>query len=205
MAKPLVAVETIYDAALALLDEEGADALNARNLAAALNCSTRTLYQQVGKRDEMIGRLIAHYLAGLEMEFKSAATWQESANHWCNSLRHALLSHPNLFSMMNVGHRAPVAHYVNKLLKVFLQDGFEEELALRACRVLANITISLSLSEIVAPDLQGRRNKRSKAEIDFEDLLVRQRGGTKKQFQGPPEIFANAIAWSITGIDGERG
>ena len=49
MAKPLLAVETICDAALQLLDEQGAGALSARNLAASLRCSTRTLYQQVGK------------------------------------------------------------------------------------------------------------------------------------------------------------
>ena len=52
MAKPLLATDSIYDTALHLLEVEGVGALSARNLAAALKCSTRTLYQQVGKRGD---------------------------------------------------------------------------------------------------------------------------------------------------------
>lgn len=200
MAKPLLTAQTIYDCALELLDEQGAEALNARKLAAALNCSTRTLYQQVGKRDEMIGRLIEHYLAGIQMEFIREATWQESAQNWCKTLRKALLSHPNLFRMMDVEHRAPVAQYVNRLLKVLLQEGFDQELALRVCRVLANITISLSLSEIVAPDNRVRQSRRNKKEIAFEDLIIRRSGRAGAKFQEPPEVFDNAIEWVIRGI-----
>ena len=48
MAKPLLASDSIYDTALHLLEVNGVGGLSARNLAAALKCSTRTLYQQVG-------------------------------------------------------------------------------------------------------------------------------------------------------------
>lgn len=200
MAKPLLAVETIYDTALKLLDEQGAQALNARNLAAELNCSTRTLYQQVGKRDEMIERLIEHYLTGLKLEFVAAETWQGSARQWCIALREVLLSHPNLFRMMDVKHRAPVAEYVNALLKALLDAGFDRELALRLSRVLANVTISLCLAEIVAPDNRARQQRRSKKEIAFEDLVVRTSGKVKRGFQEPPEVFENAIEWIIEGV-----
>ncbi|MDC0362904.1 hypothetical protein OAN12_07685, partial [Halioglobus sp.] len=63
MAKPLLATDSIYDTALHLLDAEGVGALSARNLAGALKCSTRTLYQQVGKRETLISALVAHYFA----------------------------------------------------------------------------------------------------------------------------------------------
>ena len=59
MAKPLIPVDVIYEHALALIDAEGAEALNARRLAADLKCSTRTLYQQVGNREELIRALVA--------------------------------------------------------------------------------------------------------------------------------------------------
>ncbi len=54
MAKPLISVDAIFTRALELLDAEGAQALNARRLAGDLKCSTRTLYQQVGNREQLI-------------------------------------------------------------------------------------------------------------------------------------------------------
>jgi AcrR family transcriptional regulator len=203
MAKPLVATDSIYDTALLLLEEKGVEALSARNLAAALKCSTRTLYQQVGKRDEFIGELVAHYFAGLRLNFREKAEWQSSTRSWASNLRSALLAHPNLSRLMREEHRAPIAEYVNRLLKVLLQEGFDEELALRSCRVLANIVISLSLSEIIAPVDSGRRKRRSRKEIEFEDLVIARK--SKKSRNGkPPEVFENSINWVIAGIESER-
>lgn len=200
MAKPLLTVEEIYQAALDLLDREGAEGLNARNLAAALKCSTRTLYQQVGKRDEMIGKLIEHYFSNLKMEFVEGENWQESATNWALTLRGALLAHPNLFSLMGTEHRAPIVQYVNPLLRTLLRAGFDEELALGACRVLVNIAINFSLSETTVPK-PLRRSRRSVEEIRFEDLVIARTGGSRDQFQNPPEVFANAIRWTISGIE----
>lgn len=203
MAKPLVAVETIYQAALRLLDEQGAEGLSARNLAATLQCSTRTLYQQVGKRDELIGRLIEYYFTGLKLEFRQESTWQDSARNWACTLRQAMLAHPNLSRLMTVEHRAPVANYVTELLKILLGAGFDEELALRSCRVLVNVTISLSLSEVISPTKRRRRTQRSEREIQFEDVIISRTGSARDHFQEPPEVFENAISWTICGIEQE--
>lgn len=205
MAKPLVAVGTILDTALRLIDEQGAEALSARNLASSLKCSTRTLYEQVGKRDALIGKLIEHHFHSQELEFQSQDTWQQSIAYWAATMRGALLAHPNLYRLMTPEHRAPVADYVTQLLKVLLKAGFEEEMALRSCRVLVNITLSMSLSEINAPDHSRGREKRRKEEIQFEDLIVSRKGGLKSkgQLQAPPEVFENAITWVVAGIENE--
>ena len=56
MAKPLVALETIYETALDLLRREGEDALTARRLAAEIGCSVRTLYEQVSDLQQTLAR-----------------------------------------------------------------------------------------------------------------------------------------------------
>lgn len=203
MAKPLVAVETIYDAALKILDEEGAQGLSARNLAARLKCSTRTLYQQVGKREQLLGRLIAYYFAGRELEFERREDWRDTAWSWAATLREAMLAHPNLTRLMTVEHRTPIAGYVTELLKELLHAGFDEELALRSARVLVNITINLSLSEIIAPAGKPRRARRSPEEIRFEDLVISRAGKDPDHFQEPPEVFENALRWVIAGVERE--
>jgi AcrR family transcriptional regulator len=69
MAKPLIPVEVIHEHALALVDAEGAQALNARRLASDLKCSTRTLYQQVGNREELIRALVGRHFSQLQLDF----------------------------------------------------------------------------------------------------------------------------------------
>lgn len=202
MPKPLIAASTIYREALRLLDEGGADALNARNLAAALKCSTRTLYQQVGKRDEMIKGLFEYYFSGLSLELEESATWQECVVEWAATLRGALLAHPNLSGLIGVEHRGPVIHYVERLLSVFLQSGFEEDLAVRSCRSLANVVISLSLTEIKIPDTGSDGVLTTGEKTEYDQELIAIKGSS---LQNPPEGFNNTIDWIIRGVELERG
>ena len=204
MAKPLVPVETILDTALQLLETEGPEALSARNLAGVLKCSTRTLYQQVGKRDALLGQLVTHHLNSLALEFHPGATWQDSARLWAHTIRGALLAHPNLARLMTTEHRGPIVGYVNELLKILLRAGFDEELALRSCRVLANVAISLTLSELTAPSMDVRHRARSDEEVKFEERVVERSGADPEHFQEPPEVFENAVAWLIAGLDAEH-
>jgi AcrR family transcriptional regulator len=199
MAKPLVPVETILETALRLLDEQGAEGLSARNLAAALNCSTRTLYQQVGKRDELVGSLFAYHFANLELEFSPAADWQDTAYNWALSLRTALLDHPNLTRLISADHRAPIASYTTELLKFLRKAGFKHALALSTCRSLVNASMSLTLSELATPEDYARRKRRAAKEIQFEDLIVSQNRGARSG--SAPEVFTNTIQWIIKGIE----
>lgn len=204
MAKPLLAVDDIFDGALRVLEEQGAEALSARNLATELKCSTRTLYQQVGKRDELISQLITYYFNNLELEFQTSDRWQDSTRSWARNLRAALLSHPNLSRLMTLEHREPVAEYVTRLLKVLLKAGFYEELALRSCRVLVNIAMNLSLAEINAPVSRPGRKRRTQKEIQFEDLVIARTGRSRQSLRNPPEVFENTLDWIICGIEAER-
>ena len=78
MAKPLIPVDVIYEHALALIDAEGAQALNARRLASDLKCSTRTLYQQVGNHEELIRALVGRHFSQLQLDFHEYDTWEST-------------------------------------------------------------------------------------------------------------------------------
>ena len=85
-------------------------------------------------------------------------------------MRTALISHPNLSRLMTLEHREPVVDYVNRLLKVLLKSGFDEELALRSCRVLVNIVMNFSLAELTTPADRpdpGRRSRLNRRERIF--------------------------------------
>ncbi|MDT5366762.1 MAG: hypothetical protein QOC62_1193 [Mycobacterium sp.] len=150
MAKPLIPVNVIYEHALALIDEEGAEALNARRLASDLKCSTRTLYQQVGNREELIRALVGRHFSQLQLDFHEYGTWESTAVQWSLALHNALQAHPFLTELMNVDDRGAVTSYVNKLLKSLVQAGIDRRLATDCCRSLVNTTINHTIVEAQA-------------------------------------------------------
>ena len=148
MAKPLIPVEVIYERALALLDAEGSGALTTRRLAAELKISTRTLYQQVGSREQLIRALVARHLSQLKLDFHEYDDWESTALHWCTALRAALRAHPYLTELMTVDDRNAVMSYVDELVNATLREGIPEKLAIECCRALVNLTINHSIVEV---------------------------------------------------------
>jgi AcrR family transcriptional regulator len=148
MAKPLIPVELIYEHALALLDAEGSSALTTRRLAADLKISTRTLYQQVGSREELIRALVSRHFSELTLEFHDYENWESTALHWCTALHEALHAHPFLTELMTIDDRSAVMAYVDELVNTTLQEGIPEELAIECCRALVNLTINHAIVEV---------------------------------------------------------
>lgn len=184
MAKPLIPAEAIYEYALALIDAEGAHALTTRRLAADLKCSTRTLFQQVGNREELIRALVARHFSQLQLDFHEYDTWGDTATQWSLALHDALDAHPNLTELMTIDDRGAVTSYVDKLLKSLMQAGFDRQLATHCCRSLANTTINHTIVEAQAlrrtprtraTGLDAKRRKRSFLQtVDWIIVGVRQ-------------------------------
>ncbi|MBO0865685.1 MAG: hypothetical protein J2P16_11510 [Mycobacterium sp.] len=150
MPRPLIPAGEIYDRALALLDSEGAGALNARRLAADLRISTRTLYQQVGTRDKLIRALVARHFSRLRLDFHEYDTWEATALHWCLALHEALCAHPFLTELMTSEDRAAVTGYVDALMKATVREGLPHPLAVECCRALVTVTINHAIIEVRA-------------------------------------------------------
>jgi len=150
MPRPLIPVQDIYDRALALLDSEGAGALGARRLAADLKISTRTLYQQVGTRDQLIRELVAQHFSLLRLDFREYDTWESTAWHWCLDLYEALRAHPFLTELMTIDDRESVTDYIDDLMKATMREGIPRALALECCRSLVTVTINHAIIEVRA-------------------------------------------------------
>jgi AcrR family transcriptional regulator len=148
--RPLIPVEEIYGRALALLDSEGVGALNARRLAADLKISTRTLYQQVGRREKLIRTLVAQHFSRLKLDFREYDTWESTALQWCLALHDALRVHPFLTELMTIDDREAVTDYVDNLLKATVREGIPRALAVECCRALVTVTINHAIVEVRA-------------------------------------------------------
>jgi AcrR family transcriptional regulator len=150
MARPLIPVEVIYARALTLLDAEGSGGLNARRLAADLHISTRTLYEQVGNREQLIRALVARHFSQLRLAFKEYKDWETTALRWCIAFHDTLRAHPFLTELMTIEDREAVVDYVNKLVEAAVREGFPRRLAVEGCRSLVNVTINHTIVEVRA-------------------------------------------------------
>jgi AcrR family transcriptional regulator len=185
MAKPLIPVESIYERALVLLDAEGSQALTTRRLATELRISTRTLYQQVGSRDQLIRALVARHFSALRLDFHEYGDWESTALQWCLALRDALRAHPFLTELMTIDDGAAVMDYVKELVDATLREGFPRKLAEECCRALVNLTINHTVMEV-----RGLHEPKLSRASAAETARIEKN-------------FPMAVRWILTGVRAE--
>lgn len=90
-----LSVERIVDAALALVDAEGLDALTVRRLADDLGTGSASLYRHVASRDELLVLLVDHVLGEVDLPAADLAD-RAQVEHLAGELRRVLMAHANL-------------------------------------------------------------------------------------------------------------
>lgn len=102
--KPLLSRDRIVEAAGALVDAEGLEAVSTRRLAAALGVSGPSLYNHFRTKDEIL-EAVADSVSGrvdLSM-FDGDRGWREALHDWAHSYRAALADHPNIVPVLARG------------------------------------------------------------------------------------------------------
>ena len=93
-------VGRIVEAAVALADTGGAEAVTVRALGAALRCDPSALYRHFGDVDELHRAVGDHFLGGVDVEPRKREGWRAAVRRLCVELRGAQLRHPRLASFV---------------------------------------------------------------------------------------------------------
>lgn len=207
MAKPLIKVDVIYQAALELASKRGAGQLTIRNLTQELNCSPNTIYAQVGDRDGLIQGMLDLFFQANPVSLPDNSGWLEQCRYWAEDFHQLLINNPDLTRLMSLRQRPAIAERVNALLDKLLSAGFDAEFALRCVRVLSNQTVAFSLLEIeLPPAFNLRRNRTAKEMLRGNSILLgSQKAGNLGQYStavsDQSEIFSSAIEFTLRGIE----
>ncbi|WP_460748386.1 TetR/AcrR family transcriptional regulator C-terminal domain-containing protein [Nocardiopsis oceani] len=86
--------ERIVDAALALLDEEGAERLTMRRLGQRLGTGSTTLYGHVSTKDDVLDLALDAVYAEVALPAEPSADWRDDIMAFMENWRTALLRHP---------------------------------------------------------------------------------------------------------------
>ncbi|QSQ17408.1 TetR/AcrR family transcriptional regulator C-terminal domain-containing protein [Myxococcus landrumensis] len=87
--------EKVLDAALALVDQEGVDALSMRGLAAVMGVDAMSLYNHVDNKDAVLDGLAERLLASIERPVLTG-DWRRDLRALALSFRQVALRHPGI-------------------------------------------------------------------------------------------------------------
>ncbi|GAA4470571.1 TetR/AcrR family transcriptional regulator [Phytohabitans houttuyneae] len=94
--EPALTRDAILAAALALVDEQGIEALSMRKLAARLQVDPMSIYHHVPNKAALVSGLVHAVFAEMAPFPAAAGPWQERVRAWARAYRDLALAHPNL-------------------------------------------------------------------------------------------------------------
>ena len=146
------------DAALALLDDVGFDALTMRRLAARLGVQAGALYRHFATKQELLTAMAERMLAAIA-EPPAAADWPEQLSELARALRRALLAHRD-GAMVYGGTHSTGPHtlaFAESVVGTLRVAGFRDDHAARAFLTIVNFVLGHTLEEqaVIQENLEG--------------------------------------------------
>jgi len=144
--------ERILDAAMALVDRDGLNALSMRKLAQALGVKAMSLYNHVTNKDDIIDSLVDQVVSEIELP-SLTDDWQTAMRRRAISAHAVLLRHPwaaiALMSRVNVG--PAMLRYIDTTLGCLVEAGFSYEMADRIWNAIDSHIYGFTLQELNFP------------------------------------------------------
>jgi AcrR family transcriptional regulator len=103
--RPALPLDRIVDAALELVDEQGANALSMRSLAQRLGSGTATLYRHFADRSELVATMVDRMIGegGLDASTIAELPWQQACISFAQHMFDALGRHGKVAPLL-IGH-----------------------------------------------------------------------------------------------------
>ncbi|GAA2630106.1 TetR/AcrR family transcriptional regulator [Dactylosporangium fulvum] len=100
---PLLTRDRIVEAATAIVDAEGLDALSTRRLARDLGVQAPSLYNHFSTKEEIIDAVGDAIVAGVDLSMLGRDPWPVALKSWARAYRAAFRAHPNVVPFLARG------------------------------------------------------------------------------------------------------
>ena len=154
--------ERVAEAALALIDSHGVDALSMRRLARELGVGTMTLYHYFPSKRELLDAVVDAGFAGREPPRLEGA-WREQLAGLAKAGRSALSEHPGL---VGIRAGAPILRpealdFGEAGLQILEDAGFGTDEAVMAYRLLFTYVLGFALASPAGAEAENRAAARA--------------------------------------------
>jgi len=115
----------IAEAALTIVDRDGAAALSLRKVAAELGVSAMSIYHYVPAREAIVADLVGLLLDEMDLSLRPGLTWAEGAKQVGRSLRGVAMRHPRAFELVAAAanEQQPVLDFARRLRRFYVELG----------------------------------------------------------------------------------
>jgi AcrR family transcriptional regulator len=137
--------EAITEAALAIVDAEGLDALNMRRLAQDLSTGAASLYAHVSGKEELFQLLIDRVADEMEFPEPDPERWQEQVKECAREMHRVLAAHRDLAgaSLANIPTGPSAMRVIEGLLAILRAGGLPDQAIAYAADLLPQfVTVS---------------------------------------------------------------
>jgi len=171
--------ESVIEAALAIADGEGLDALTVRRLASELGAAPMALYRYFRNKEELVTGLFDHVIAAYDPAEHGHEDWKQELRSSFRWFRSALMSHPGIMPVLTrrVGVRHNTDRITESVLSALRRVTRNDQEASRAFFSLVSFTVGFTALETAATE------QRRAAGIDDEQEWLRL---SRLQFEAMP-------------------
>ncbi len=150
----------IADAALAVIDGDGLDALSIRSVAARLGVGAMTLYRYVEGRDDIEALVVEAVIGTLDLRLPTDVDWRQSVRTLMSRAWRAMRSRPSIVPLLLTRRQSSAASvgWGEAMLAALTAGGFEGKDRVIAFRTLLSYLIGAVQVEYFGP-LSGRGTK----------------------------------------------
>ncbi len=150
-AKTPLSEGAIVDAALAILQSDGLDAVTMRRVAAALDTGAMSLYVYVSGREGLLQAMLDRVTATIELEPPDASRWRAQLHSLLTRLHQALLAHPGMaaLTLADPPTTETVLLLAENLLGILLAGGLDAQDAAWACDILVLLVTAVASEDDV--------------------------------------------------------
>ncbi|GII78175.1 TetR family transcriptional regulator [Sphaerisporangium rufum] len=198
--QPALSRDQIVREAMALLDQEGMDALSMRKLGARLGSGATSLYWHVANKDELLELVLDQVYAEAWTGGLAADGWRDTVAVLAYGLRGAMLKHPWVVtligSMPSLGPNAMAA--VDTLVRTLSTAGFSPEELDYAVAAVMSYTIGATTPEASWINSRGRQ------EYGMDDWVESMKPQVRVAAAAYPELLARFEAHAPDDLDRSR-
>ena len=176
--------DLIVEAALAQIDESGAQGLSMRTLAQKLGVEAMSLYRYVNGREDLLEGVIARLMGNLtsSLDEELAEHWQGFLQTVAHEVRRIAIDHPKAFPLIATRHpaapwlRPPLrsVEVVNTFLTTLIGHGFSDAQAVGAYRAFSSFLLGHLLLEAA---VRGAETSPVEEPLDEGDAAIPERDG----------------------------
>jgi len=206
----VLTLDEIVEAALAILDREGLDAVSMRRLAEHLGVGTMTLYHYVADKDELAEHVSERVMAEVVIPGEVPTHWREALSEIAVRTRDTFLRHPwifDAFGRQRVATPSVLRHAEQTAAAV---EGLDVDAATASAIAGAvdDFVIGHAMREVARRRLSSEGDAPLRLSDEASALIesgavprVAELFHRVDWFGPPPDDFARGLEWLLDGIE----